>query len=469
VLPQSTAAFVGLQVAPINFLDEGLERLVHDLRDRFGINALMIGTVSWLGLKVGRRVSADFEGWPDHGRNEGMNLSGGSYITPRPEFYADTVADSFRSSDPELMGIDILDAVLPVAHASGVRVFADLMEPMFRYAGHGQSEKIEIPGLARVLQIDSLGRIAPEPCINHPQFRGWLHALIEDHATNYNIDGIMWCNERRSPIDAVFSGSAAHCFCEHCTSLGTQSGVDVARARDGFEELRSFVSSPGDSSGAFVRFLSVLYRNPEILVWEKFWVERNKLLDRELYGIMKYRNSEMQFGLNVWNRNHLNPLRKAQWPWKEQAQWADWVKPIVYQHQAGGVFRDEWEPLLHTLFRNVEADTVIELVKAILNLNEGHWDNIVETGFDPDTYIADQCREVVEELDGAARVYMGIGIDAPRSHPKQAVCTPEIVAKSVFAAHRAGANGVIFGPAYSGMNLKNLEAGTRALREIGWL
>src|SRR5439155_14707830 len=82
--------FVGLQMGPVNFVDEGVEPLLDMLGERFGINALMIGTVSWLGLKVGRRVSRELEGWPDHGERSDEPLRGGSYLRPRPEFYANT-------------------------------------------------------------------------------------------------------------------------------------------------------------------------------------------------------------------------------------------------------------------------------------------------------------------------------------------------------------------------------------------
>ena len=93
----------------------------------------------------------------------------------------------------------------------------------------------------------------------------------------------------------------------------------VQTARSG----RSFVD------GALIEFLRVLYYHPEALLWERYWVERNKDLDRELYGLVKWCNPDLKFGLNVWNRNHFNPLRKAQWPWAEMAEWSDWVKPIT--------------------------------------------------------------------------------------------------------------------------------------------
>jgi hypothetical protein len=59
--------FVGIQISPISFIDEGVEQVLDTLQNRVGINVLLIGTISWLGLKVGRRISWELEGWPDHG------------------------------------------------------------------------------------------------------------------------------------------------------------------------------------------------------------------------------------------------------------------------------------------------------------------------------------------------------------------------------------------------------------------
>jgi len=53
----SEPAFVGIQISPISFIDEGVETVLDTLRHRVGVDTLLIGTLSWLGLKVGRRVS----------------------------------------------------------------------------------------------------------------------------------------------------------------------------------------------------------------------------------------------------------------------------------------------------------------------------------------------------------------------------------------------------------------------------
>ena len=67
-------------------------------------------------------------------------LRGGSYLTPRPQYYANTFMKHFRATDPGLEDMDVLELVLPHARARGMKVYPDLMEPMFNYLGHGSSK-----------------------------------------------------------------------------------------------------------------------------------------------------------------------------------------------------------------------------------------------------------------------------------------------------------------------------------------
>jgi hypothetical protein len=211
----------------------------------------------------------------------------------------------------------------------------------------------------------------------------------------------------------------------------------------------------------------VLLRHPEILIWERFWLERNKDLDRELYGIVKWCNPDLQFGLNVWNRNHFNPFRKAQWPWDEQTQYADWVKPITYQHQSGLVYTKEMTDFHQTFLRDVTPQEMTPIMYKLLGLDEAPWDEVVQQGMDPDTYVYGQCADAVRGVEGRVPVYMGLGVDAPRTRADQARCTPDIVYRSVLATYRAGGEGVIFAPNYASMHLTNLDGAARALEELG--
>jgi len=469
--PDPTQKFVGIQISPISFIDEGVETVLDTLNDRVGVNVLMIGTASWLGLKAGRSISHELDGWPDHGVPEPLTMKGGAYFQPHEEYYANTFIKDFRAKDPEMDGIDVLEMVIPAARERGMQIMPELMEPLFKYAGHGSVNNVEIPNLPQCLEIDAFGRHGAEPCTNNPDYRLWWHSMIEDQCRSYDIDGIMWCNERRSPLDQMIYGQAPACFCEHCRKLAMQRGIDPEPVRKAFLDVYDyFERARADAEfvdGSLIEFLRRVFYNPEILLWERFWLERNKDLDRELYGIVKWCDPDLEFGLNVWNRNHFNPFRKAQWPWAEQTRYADWVKPITYQHQSGDIYYRETSELHKSILRDVSPQEMTPLMYKFLGLNEAPWDEVVQTGLDPDTYVYGQCADAVRGVAGQATVYMGIGVDAPRTRPNQAVCTPDIVYRSVLATYRAGGEGVIFSPNYASMKLTNLDGAARALEELG--
>jgi hypothetical protein len=464
--------FVGIQISPISFIDEGVEPVLDTLQNRVGINALMIGTVSWLGLKAGRSISHQLDGWPDHGVSAPLTMKGGAYFQPHPEYYTNTFIKDFRAKDKEMDGIDILETVIPKARARGMKIMPEMMEPLFKYAGHGSVNNVDIPNLPQCLEVDVFGRYGLEPCTNHPDYRVWWQAMVEDQCRSYDIDGIMWCNERHSPLDLMISGRAPACFCEHCRRLAMQRGIEVEPVRKAFLEVYDFFQKARSGAtfvdGAMIEFIRVLLRNPEVLIWEKFWLERSKDLDRELYGMVKWCNPKLEFGLNVWNRNHFNPIRKAQWPWEEQTLYADWVKPITYQHQSGLIYHNEMTAFHKTILRDFSAQEFTPMMYKLLGLNEASWDTVVQQGMDPDTYVYGQCADAVRGVKDKIPVYMGLGVDAPRTRADQAKCTPDIVYRSVLATYRAGGKGVIFAPNFASMHLSNLDGAARALNELGF-
>ena len=281
----------------------------------------------------------------------------------------------------------------------------------------------------------------------------------------------MWCNERRSPLDQLVTGMAPGCFCKHCLASLDKAGIDPEGARRASAALHDYFrkarAGAHFTDGALITGLRVLLDNPEFLLLEQHWVRRNKDLDRELYGLVKWCDPALEFGLNVWNRNHFNPVRKAQWPWAETKDYADWVKPITYQHQSGGIYVNEMKQLHATLLRDLAPAEMTPIMYRILGLDEAPWDELFGVGMAPASYVGGQCRATIEALDGELPVLMGIGVDAPRARAEQAACTPEIVYESVHAAYGAGAAGVIYSPNYASMRLTNLDGGARALAELG--
>jgi len=469
--PDPAEKFVGIQVSPISFIDEGVDTVLDTLKDRVGVNVLMLGTVSWLGLKTGRSISHELDGWPDHGVPEPFTMKGGAYFDPDPRYYQNTLIKDFRAKDEEMEGIDILDLVIPEARKRGMKVYPELMEPFFKYAGHGSVNSIDIPNLAQVMEVDVFGRRKDEPSTSNPDYRTWMHSMIEDQVRRYDIDGLMWCNERNSPLDQLIQGQAPGDFSEASRDEAIRRGIDVEACRRGlikmYEFMQAAIAGEEFDDGAFITFLRVLMENPEILIWERFWLERNKDLDRELYGLVKWCKPNLPFGLNVWNRNHFNLFRRAQWPWAEQTMYSDWVKPITYQHQSGEIWHKEFGFFQKTILRDFEPVAAAAVMAKVLGLNEAPLDQVVQTGMDPDTYVYGQCADALRGVHGRAKVYMGLGIDAPRVRADQAKCTPDIAYRSVMATYRAGGHGVVLSPNYASMHLTNLDGVAQALTELG--
>jgi hypothetical protein len=469
--PDPKQKFVAVQLSPVSFIDEGVDAVLDMLQHRVGVNVLMLGTVSWLGLKAGRSISHALDGWPDHGVPEPFAMKGGAYFDPDPRYYRTTFIDDYKAKDVEMQGVNILETVIPAARARGMQVFIELMEPFFKYAGHGSVNNVAIPNLPQVLEVDVHGRMGGEPSTSHPAYRQWIHSMIEDQVRNYDLDGVMWCNERRSPLDQMIAGQAPGDFSPAARREAIERGIDVERVRIAMLNVWGYFQKAraGESfvDGSMIEFLRVLLANPEVLIWERFWLERNKDLDRELYGLVKWCNPNLSFGLNVWNRNHFNPLRKAQWPWDEQTLYADWVKPITYQHQSGLIYAKEMEEFHKTILRDFTPDEMTPIMYKLLGLNEAPWDQVVQAGMQPATYVGGQCADAVRGVNGKAKVYMGIGVDAPRQRADQAVCTPEIVRDSVLATYANGGEGVVFSPNYASMKLTNLDGAAAALEELG--
>ena len=469
--PDPNEKFVGIQVSPISFVDEGVDQVLDTLKDRVGVNVLMLGTLSWLGLKTGRSISHELDGWPDHGVHEPYSMKGGAYFKPDPRYYNKTLIKDFRAQDPEMGDTDILEMVLPQAKKRGMKTYVELMEPFFKYAGHGSASAVEVPNLAQCLEIDVYGRTKDEPSTSNPDYRNWMSSMIEDQVRNYDIDGFMWCNERNSPLDQMMQGQAPGDFSQASRREAIERGIDVEACRRAMINMHEFMQAAHAGKefddGAFIEFLRILMANPEVLIWERFWLERNKDLDRELYGMVKWCKPGLDFGLNVWNRNHFNIFRRAQWPWAEQTMYADWVKPITYQHQSGEIWHREFGFFQKSILRDFDPIEGAAVLSKMLGLKAAPLDKVIQAGMDSDTYVGGQCAEAVRGVHGKAKVYMGIGIDAPRVRGDQAVCTPDIAYRSVMATYRAGGHGVVLSPNYSMMKLTNLDGVAKALKELG--
>jgi len=194
---------------------------------------------------------------------------------------------------------------------------------------------------------------------------------------------------------------------------------------------------------------------PSRLWWIGFLISVALLL----FGVYSvYR--EVVYGVGQWNLN-----KTVGWGW-DITNFVWWVGIGHAGTLISAIlllFRQGWRTGVN---RAAEAMTIF----AVMCAGQFPIDRVQAlegTGFDPDTYVYGQCKATVEAVKGKVPVYMGIGVDAPRSDERQARCTPDIVKRSVLATYRAGGKGVVFSPNYAGMDLANLDGAAEALRELG--
>src|SRR5207249_4141016 len=207
--------------------------------------------------------------FPDHGTQESDEkiFHGGNYATPHPQFYKNTVLKNTRA--PDHGDLDIVAAVLPAAKKRGMKLFCSI-EDVFR---------ADVPGVKEVTEVDLQGRrTAGSLCLFHPEVRAFWTGLATDLCKSYDIDGILFFNERNGPLlnalgashSQSIASSRVTCFCEHHQKAARERGISFERARQGFLKLDQFVQaalkSQRPTDGYFVEFWRLLVEDPEIIL-----------------------------------------------------------------------------------------------------------------------------------------------------------------------------------------------------------
>ena len=295
--------FVGMQLGPISFVDEGVEplldsckRALRDQRpaDRDGVLARAEGRAARLlaagGLARPRRAEA-------------APLRGGSFIRPPPEYYRNTFIKRVPRRGRGARRRRHPGAGPPGTHArAGCATYIDLMEPMFNYAGHGVDGVGRHPEPAagaadRPRSAARPSRAVPQqprlPQLAGRAHRGPLPQLRDrrDHVVQRAAEPDRRRTDRKGAALLLPALRGAG------VTRGHRRRARPRRLRTRVWEVRRRCAPAGAFvDGAFIEFLRVVYCNPEALLWERFWVERNKDLDRELYGIVKCCDPELSSG-----------------------------------------------------------------------------------------------------------------------------------------------------------------------------
>jgi hypothetical protein len=465
--PVKSPKTIGIQIGAVSFVDEGVDAVLDILQERGTVNTLFLATFTYGRGIAGRQVPG--QPLPDHGKQEydQKTFHGGNYATPHPQFYRDTPLKPGDTKAPDHGDLDILEAVLPKAKQRGMKVYC-WYEDVFRR---------DIPGVQQLEEVDLRGRRAGTLCALNPGYRNFIAGLTEDYCRSYDIDGVMWGCERQGPlhnaIGAYHGGRPdpprVTCFCEHHEKAARERGIDVARAKQGYEKLTEFVqralAGRRPTDGYFVTFWRLLLEYPELLAWEKLWTDATQAIYADVHRVAKNAKPDAQVGFHIWHANSFSPFYRAEQGYGALAKVADLLKIVVYNNCGGPRYAQAINNMGSTIFRDVPKDELLPFVNHLLNYGDKtSLEELPKTGLSAD-YVARETRRALDDVQGKCAIYPGIDIDIPTGRGEKQT-TPDDVYAATAAALKAGAQGVIYSRKYSEMRLANLSGGGKAVREL---
>lgn len=400
---------------------------------------------------------------------------GGNYARPHGEFYRDCGLTLDDMTPPEFGRVDLLARLLPAAEKRGIRVYPFILE----------DNKLPpaVPDWEPLYEVDHHGRRTTGhpggPCFNNPRYQAFMLGLVEDYARSYPIGGIMWGSERQSGLLNALSLSQSSnqdpgkttCFCEYCQQKGRERGIDVARARAGFGAVERFIlaqrAGERPRDGSFATFWRILLDHPELLAWEKLWVDSRHAFQAQLYRKLKGVNPDLQMGWHLWHNLSFSPFQRAEEPYAALAAFSDFLRPAVYNNVAGERFLSFVRGAHASVYGDLPPDEILQILYRQQNYHgEAPADQLAAAGLSAD-YVE---REVRRAVDGVARspvqIWPGVDIDVPAG-PARGHVTPESIGRVVKAAFAGGAQGIILSRNYVEMKPENLSGAGAALRELG--
>ena len=460
--PAKPAPTIGIQMNVSTLAAADFEKSLDDMKARAGVNALFPFIYSHVNRTTGLPA---------------RNFRGGNFAIPHMEYYKNTSLTYEDMRAPELGNMDILARTIPAAKQRGIKTFAWVLE---------DNETVPFPAWQPLYEVDFHNRPTDRhpsgPCCNNPNYIGYLLGLMEDYARSYDIDGVMWSSERQgglfNALGAYNNGQGsdpgkATCFCQFCLARAKKAGLDAEHARAGFGEIEKFVRAgrarnpvrPRD--GYFVEFFRILLNYPELLAWEKMWIDSRADVMAAIYQKVKSVKPSLQVGWHIWHALSFSPFHRAEMDYTPMAKYSDYIKPVLYANCAGDRMRSFVDSVSANVFGDVPRPAMLDVYYDMLDYQEAEYDEVRAKGFSSD-YVKRETRRCLDDAGPAVQVWPGIDVDVPvpAGASKR---TPVGVKNDVLASFAGGATGVILSRIYSEMDPVNLAGSGDALRELGYM
>jgi len=473
-----TKPMIGFQAEVTYILQYGVARFLDDVQNRASVNTLMLHgnpfEASWAGL--------------DRNANPA-----GNFATAYPQYYGDVKMKPQPLSPGDFNLPDAMEKITAETKKRGVKIIPWMEED--------NRARPEIKGMDELYEVDLYGRRTSGhpggPCLNNPYFRNLIAGQIEDFIRSYDVDGLQRGSERQGPMSNAL-GAWHHgaksdpghtsCFCEYCAAKAAKQGIDFDRVKKAFLALEPYVrngrAGKRPLDGYYVEFWRILLRHPELLVWQTFWSDSMREMQREFSAKAKGIKPGIQVGYHIWQNIAFNPIYRAEQDYRPYTEFADFLKPVVYDNPAGERMASFVDSLTQNVFGDLSRQQMLDFEYSVLDLKEKSYAQIIgRPEADYQSQLREQpingtprgayerfssnyvFRETKRAVDGVAgsdtRICAGLGIDVQLKNS-----TPESVRDAVQAVFKAGASGLVISTSHAAMRPENLSAVGTTLREL---
>jgi hypothetical protein len=461
---------VGIQLHQISFLDEGVDKLLDLLQERAAVDTIYFCTFSYDRGIAGRQMPG--HPFPDHGVRESDAgfFHGGNYATPHAKYYGKTAIKGEKLRAPDAGDLDLLPEVLAAAKKRGIKVFCSVLDS-FDYPD-------DIAAYIKdYTEVDLSGKRGQPMCFYKPDVQEFWTSLVTDLCSSYDIDGILFFNERNGPLtntiganfDVGFNSSRITCFCDDHKREALRAGIDFERTKEGYRKLDQLVQSSlkdkRPSDGYYVAFTRLMLAYPEITAYHQMFDRGKHEILQKIYTTVKSISKDLQVGFHIEHENSFNPFFRATRDYADLATKADFLKVVAYNNAGGERYANFIKSIGATFLRDVPMEELMRFNNHLLNYgNEPKLEDLPAAGLSPD-YVYRETQRALAGVQGKCRIYTGIDMNIP-IHKNSRFASADDTYAATLAACNAGADGVILSRKYSEMMLANLDAAGRAIKNF---
>jgi hypothetical protein len=470
---------IGFQAEVSYLLEYGIARFLDDVQTRASVNTLMLHgnpfEASWAGMDKASNAL-------------------GNFATAHPQYY--------RDIGMKVQGLSAGDFNLPDAM---VKITAETKKRGIRiipWMEEDNRPRPQIKGMDELYEVDLYGRRTVGhpggPCLNNPYFRNLIAAQVEDFIRSYEVDGLQRGSERQGPLGNAL-GAWHHgaksdpghtsCFCEYCAAKAAKQGIDFERVKMAYLALEPYVrdgrAGKRPLDGYYVEFWRILLRHPELLVWETFWSDSMREMQREFSARAKAIKPGIPIGYHIWQNISFNPMYRAEQDYRPYTEFADFLKPAIYDNPAGERMTSFVDSLTQNVFGDLSKQQMLDFEYSVMDfkkekpyaeiigrteaeyqaqLKEQPINGTPRGPFErfSSDYVYSETKRAVDGVAGSkTRICTGLGIDVQLKNS-----TPESVRDAVEAVFRAGGNGLVISTSHAAMAPENLSAVGATLREL---